>query len=49
VWGRRRTDELRDRLAAAGTGGPVPLDDPARVVQGDRVTHLRYDVRRRPA
>lgn len=26
-------------------GEPVLLDDPYQVVQGDRVTHLRYRVR----
>jgi hypothetical protein len=29
-----------------GAGGVVPLDNPARVIQGDRVTHLLYDVNR---
>ncbi|MFF2183764.1 dihydrofolate reductase family protein [Streptomyces sp. NPDC058155] len=28
------------------TGAAVPLDNPARVVQGERVTHLLYDVSR---
>jgi hypothetical protein len=29
-----------------GAGDIVPLDNPARVAQGDRVTHLLYDVSR---
>ncbi|MEV6490185.1 hypothetical protein AB0M20_16410 [Actinoplanes sp. NPDC051633] len=29
-----------------GPGDPVRLDDPSRVAQGDRVTHLLYDVSR---
>ena len=40
-------------LLGAGTpffghlaGGPVPLDGPVSVIEGDRVTHLRYLVRR---
>lgn len=39
----------RPFFGAAGTGGLVPLADPSRVVRGERVTHLRYDVPRRAA
>jgi hypothetical protein len=33
-------------VGAMGAGDVVPLDNPTRVVQGDRVTHLLYDVSR---
>jgi dihydrofolate reductase len=33
------------RFFGSFTKGPVQLDDPTQVVQGDRVTHLRYKVR----
>jgi len=36
----------RPFFGAMGAGGAVTLDNPARVVQGDRVTHLLYDVTR---
>jgi dihydrofolate reductase len=39
----------RPFFGAMGAGDVVPLDNPARVVQGDRVTHLLYDVSRPPA
>jgi dihydrofolate reductase len=39
----------RPFFGAMGAGDVVPLDNPARVVQGDRVTHLLYDVSRRSA
>ena len=38
----------RPFFGALGTGDPVPLDNPTRVAQGDRVTHLLYDVARLP-
>jgi hypothetical protein len=34
----------RPFLGAMGPGATVMLADPSRVVQGDRVTHLLYDV-----
>jgi dihydrofolate reductase len=34
----------RPFFGAMGPGDPVTLTDPSRVVQGDRVTHLLYDV-----
>jgi dihydrofolate reductase len=34
----------RPFFGAMGAGAVVALDNPARVVQGDRVTHLLYDV-----
>jgi dihydrofolate reductase len=36
----------RPFFGAMGAGDVVPLDNPARVVQGDRVTHMLYDVSR---
>jgi len=36
----------RPFFGAVGAGDVVTLDNPARVVQGDRVTHLLYDVSR---
>jgi dihydrofolate reductase len=39
----------RPFFGAMGGGDVVTLDNPARVVQGDRVTHLLYDVSRPPA
>jgi dihydrofolate reductase len=36
-------------FGAMGAGDVVPLDNPTRVVQGDRVTHLLYDVTRTSA
>jgi hypothetical protein len=36
----------RPFFGAMGAGGVVPLDNPSRVAQGDRVTHLLYDVPR---
>ncbi|MFI5897420.1 dihydrofolate reductase family protein [Actinoplanes sp. NPDC051513] len=36
----------RPFFGAMGAGDAVRLDDPARVVRGDRVTHLLYDVSR---
>ncbi|MEV0733230.1 hypothetical protein [Polymorphospora sp. NPDC050346] len=36
----------RPFFGAAGAGGVVCLDNPARVVRGDRVTHVLYDVSR---
>lgn len=36
----------RPFFGAMGAGDVVPLDNPARVAQGDRVTHLLYDVSR---
>jgi hypothetical protein len=34
------------RYFADYAGSPLLLDDPEEVVQGDRVTHLRFRVRR---
>ncbi|WP_148481304.1 hypothetical protein [Micromonospora sp. WP24] len=39
----------RPFFGTMGAGDVVPFDNPARVVQGDRVTHLLYDVSRPPA
>jgi len=39
----------RPFFGAMGAGDVVTLDNPARVVQGDRVTHLLYNVSRPPA
>lgn len=36
----------RPFFATGSLGDPILLDDPAQIVQGDRVTHLRYDVRK---
>ena len=37
------------RYFGSFTGGPLVLDDPDIVIQGERVLHLRYPVRRGPA
>ncbi|MEV0567468.1 dihydrofolate reductase [Dactylosporangium sp. NPDC050588] len=34
----------RPFFGGAGTGDPITLGNPSRIVQGDRVTHLLYDV-----
>jgi dihydrofolate reductase len=39
----------RPFFGAMGAGDVVPLDNPTRVVRGDRVTHLLYDVTRTSA
>jgi dihydrofolate reductase len=39
----------RPFFGAMGAGDVVSLDNPAHVVQGDRVTHMLYDVSRPPA
>jgi hypothetical protein len=36
----------RPFFATGGLVEPLPLEDPTTIVQGDRVTHLVYDVRR---
>ena len=36
----------RPFFATGELGEPLLLEDPATIVQGDRVTHLLYDVRR---
>ena len=36
----------RPFFATGGLAEPLTLEDPTTIVQGDRVTHLVYDVRR---
>jgi hypothetical protein len=36
----------RPFFAAGGLAEPIMLENPTRVVQGDRVLHLLYDLRR---
>jgi dihydrofolate reductase len=36
----------RPFFATGALGAPILLDDPAQIVQGDRVTHLAFDVRK---
>jgi len=39
----------RPFFATGGLAEPLRLEDPTRIVRGDRVTHLVYDVPVRPA